>query len=286
MDWSRFNKKPVRLGVHTGGQRLREHRPPARMAEVQAQASEAELHDANNCKSIASRVAELEAKGVTPESPAQAPAAGDKTRALGSDAYEAAPKASAVIEAPPSVGAVTSTEGSEAVKALSNLEMQIERGAAVKELEKYKGLTKSERRAKRAKAEKAASEAAVGHLLVTYEKKLKDKGTITPENLAEHILARNIHKRRDNWYRETADRNWYRNYVHQNDLVFHDDIKYFDRKADDAAADRRRADLEADRARSSSYDTRRSSYEYDSWKRDMDRRLDDADYWRNRGYRD
>lgn len=289
MDWSRFSKKPVRLGVHSGGSRLREHRPPVRRTDEEASSSNIPSGDEKKCKQIREQVAELEAKvqpSPTPaaSTPSETPTAALK-KTIGTDGYESSPPPNVVAE-PNKVVVSAPPTGSDAVKALSNLEMQIEKGAAVKAVEEYKGLTKSQRRAKRAKAEKAASQAAVGQLLVSYEQTLKDKGTITPENLAEHILTRNVHKRRENWYREQADRNWYRDYVNRNDITYYDDRRYLDTKASDEAADRRRADEISDRYRDSRYDTYRSSYEYDSWKRDMDRRLDDVDYWRNRGYRD
>lgn len=282
MDWSRFSKKPIRLGVHTGGSRLREHRQPVRSTETSS--STLPTEDEKKCKQIREQVAELEAKSQPATPPTSSPSAAVK-KTIAADGYEASGPPPVIAE--PAKSAVTAPPaGSEAVKALSNLEMQIEKGAAVKAVEEYKGLTKSQRRAKRAKAEKAASEAAVGQLLVSYEKTLKGTGTITAENLAEHILTRNVHKRRENWYREQADRNWYRDYVNKSDLSYYDDRRYLDKKADQDAADQRRADELSDSYRDSRYDTYRSSYEYDSWKRDMDRRLDDADYWRNRGYRD
>lgn len=274
-DWRVFTKVKPRTGYRSSGERLAAHRPPPRMREAQA---EADAREAELEAKIRRITAEASAKG-TAEAPAPsgAPAA-EKAPAAPVDGFEATNQARPPLDLPASTPSPSKVALGEAKKLISSLELQIERGSALEDIEANRGLSKSERRARR----KKAKQEVVGELLSGYEKTLKQSGALTGEQLAGHLVTRSIHKRRENWYREQADRNWFHNEIVRFGFYEENERDHVAKRSLDEAAEARAHERAAEVRRADDDRFRRDMERRDMERREMDRRLYDDRYWRDR----
>lgn len=275
-DWRSFTKVKPRTGYRTLGSRLAEHRPPPRMREAQAQAGAREAELEAKIRQISAEANAKGAAGPSAEAPATSAAPVAEKAAVPAavaDSYEPTSQPSSLIDPPASNSSPSKIALGEAQKLVSSLELQIDRGSALENIRANRGLSKAEKRARR----KKAKQEVVGELLSGYEKTLKQSGSLTGEQLAGHLVTRSIHKRRENWYRDQADRNWFHNEIVRYGFYEENERDHVAKRSLDEAADRRAQERAAEARRAAD-----DAFRRDMDRREMDRRLNDDRYWRDR----
>lgn len=277
-DWRSFTKVKPRTGCRTSGPRLAERRPPPRIREAQAEAEARESELAAKIREIKAEATAAGSVSAVEDAPAKSKAPVVEKAAPVADRYEATSPSANPIDLPAPSPTPNQIALAEAQKLVSNLELQIERGSALKNIQANRGLSKSEKRARRAKVKQEV----VGELLGGYEKVLKESGKLSGEQLAGHLVTRSIHKRRENWYREQADRNWFHNEIVRYGFYEENERDHVAKRSLDEAADRRAQERAAEARRADDDRLRRDMERRDMERREMDRRLYDDSYWRDR----